>query len=325
MNLVFIGSSRLGFRCLQTCLDQPVVATVGIVTAPQTFAISYRPDGVTNVLHADLSALAKSHGIPVRTLKRAMNEAGLLEAVSEWKPDAFLVAGWYHMIPRRWRDLAPAYGLHASLLPDYSGGAPLVWALINGESKTGITLFQMGDGMDSGPIAGQKEEPIYLNDTIATLYRRIEDRGLELLKEVLPQLADGTLRLTAQDASRRRVLPQRSPEDGWIDWNQDANTIARFIRAQTRPYPGAYTSFNGNPLYVWRASQATRSDTEETAGRVLRLKNDRYLVSCGNQTIELKEISYQQQIYGGDQFFRLFGRGGQILGDSPNSLRNLEC
>lgn len=241
MNLVFIGSNRLGFRCLQTCLDQPVVATVGLVTALQPFAISYRPDSVTNVLHADLSALAKSHGISVRTLKRAMNEAALMEAVSEWKSDAFLVAGCYHMIPRQRRDLAPAYGLHASLLPDYSGGAPLVWALIIGESKTGITLFQVDDGMDSGPIVGQKEEPTYPNDTIATLYRRIEDRGLELLKESLPRLAAGTFRLTAQDASRQRVLPQRSPENGWIDWNQDADIIARFIRAQTRPYPGAST------------------------------------------------------------------------------------
>jgi methionyl-tRNA formyltransferase len=81
-----------------------------------------------------------------------MNEPGLFQTVTSWNPDAFLVAGWYHMIPKIWRNLAPAYGLHASLLPDYSGGAPLVWAMINGETKTGVTLFQMDDGVDSGPI-----------------------------------------------------------------------------------------------------------------------------------------------------------------------------
>ena len=123
------------------------------------------------------------------------------------------------MIPKRWRELAPANGLHASLPPDYSGGAPLVWAMINGESRTGITLFQMDAGVDFGPIVGQKEEQILPSDTIATLYSRIEERGLELLQEVLPQLVHGTLKLKQQDENKRRIMPQRSPEDGLIDWN----------------------------------------------------------------------------------------------------------
>ena len=149
-------------------------------------------------------------------LERSMNKPGLFEAVAEWKPDMFLVAGCYHMVPKRWRELAPAYGMHASLLPDYSGGAPLVWAMINGETKTGISLFQMDDGVDFGPIAGQKEEPIYPGDTIATLYDRIEERGVELLRNKLPQLANGTLKLKLQlqNETKRRIMPQRSPKDG---------------------------------------------------------------------------------------------------------------
>ena len=107
---------------------------MGVVTAPETFSISYRPAGVRNVLYADIESFAKDHSLRLATLKRSMNETGLLEIVEEWEPDLFLVAGWYHMIPRAWRAVAPAYGLHASLLPDYSGGAPLVWSMINGES-----------------------------------------------------------------------------------------------------------------------------------------------------------------------------------------------
>ena len=155
MNLVFIGSSHFALRCLETCLALPEVQIVGIVTSPKKFSISYRPSGVTNVLHQDLVEFAHSHAIPIITLMCTMNEPGLLEKIIEWKPNAFLIAGWYHMIPKRWREVAPAYGLHASLLPDYSGGAPLVWAMINGEKKTCITLFQMDDGVDSGPIAGK--------------------------------------------------------------------------------------------------------------------------------------------------------------------------
>lgn len=321
MNLVFIGSSNFGLRCLSASLEIPGLSVVGVLTASKTFSISYRPEGVSNVLHANLASFAADHGLATRTLVRSMGEPGLFETVSAWKPDAFLVAGWYHMIPRKWRDLAPAYGLHASLLPDYSGGAPLVWAIINGEPKTGITLFKMDDGVDSGPIAGQKEEPIYADDTIATLYARIEERGLELLKEVLPRLAAGSLILKTQDESRRRVVPQRSPEDGWINWSLDADAIGRFIRAQTRPYPGAYTSFQGKPLHIWCASAGQKPDAVEPDGKVIFLEGDRYIVSCGHQAIELKEISYRQKNYSGDQIIGLFGRGGQILGETQNCLR----
>lgn len=320
MRIVFVGSSQFGLRCLKTCLKAPSVKLAGVVTAPRSFAISYRPEGVNNVLYADLADLAKKHSVPVQTLQRSMNEPKLLEEVLSWEPDAFIVAGWYHMIPQNWRLMAPAYGLHASLLPDYSGGAPLVWAIINGETKTGITMFKMDDGVDSGPIVGQKEEPIYPNDTIATLYARIEDRGLELLDEVLPKLAEGTLILRVQDETKRRILPQRSPKDGWIDWSQNVVLIDRFIRAQTKPYPGAYTSFNGKPLHVWCASVSNTPETSTVHGKVIRREADRYLVSCGNEAIELIEISYEQKNYCGEKLSNLFGQGGQILGELPNCL-----
>jgi len=174
MKLVFIGAGHFGLRCLELVCGLPEVRVTGVVTAPPVFSISYRPTGVTNVLHAGVAGDAEAQGVPVAILQQRMNESGLLESVQTWQPDAFLVVGWYHMIPKAWRALAPAYGLHASLLPDYSGGAPLVWAMINGETKTGITLFQMDDGVDSGPIADQSKEPIHPTDTIATLYPRIE-------------------------------------------------------------------------------------------------------------------------------------------------------
>jgi methionyl-tRNA formyltransferase len=310
MNLVFIGSSTFGLRCLETCLGLSDVKVVGVVTAPRTFPISYRPEGVANVLHAAVADVAKSHGVAVRTLQRAMNEPELIDAVTQWKPAAFLVAGWYHMIPRRWRRLAPAYGLHASLLPDYSGGAPLVWAMINGESKTGITLFQMDDGVDSGPIAGQREEPILPDDTIATLYERIEGRGLELVREAIPQMITGTLQLYPQDESKRRIFPQRGPEDGLIDWYQDASTVARFIRAQTRPYPGAFSTLSARPLHIWHTHPRFDNQDGREPGRIHRTDGANYVVDCGTGAIVLGEITYDQRTYTQGQLADLFGGGG---------------
>lgn len=313
MNLVLIGSSKFSLRCLSVCLKLPELRVVGVVTSPQTFKISYRPSGVTNVLHADMAGLASSEKIPLKMLERSMNDAGLLEAVAKWNPDAFLVAGWYHMIPKNWRELAPAYGLHASLLPDYSGGAPLVWAMINGETKTGITLFQMDDGVDSGPIVSQAEVSIRNDDTIASIYSRIEDHGLELLRQALPAMANGTLSLYQQDESKRRTFLQRSPDDGLINWGQNARLIDCFIRAQTRPYPGAFSRFNGDIIKIWSAELDLHGHHNDV-GCVERMSNSSYKVACSSGGIILKDISYKGKTYFGPKITELFGKGGQQLG-----------
>jgi len=314
MNIVFIGASAFGLRCLHRALDVPDLRVVGVVTAGQKFKISYAPSGVTNVLHADFGSLSASHGIPVLRLEGSMSDRGLLSSVEALRPDAFLVVGWYHMIPRRWRERAPAFGLHASLLPDYSGGAPLVWAMINGEERTGITLFQMDDGVDSGPVAAQVEEPIQPDDTIATLYSRIEERGLELLDHALPLLASGTLQLQPQPESGRRVMPQRSPEDGRIDWTRDASFIDRWIRAQTRPYPGAFTELLGQRLIVWRATVDADVRAVAEPGTVLIVARDRYVVVCGSGVVQLCEVGYGSDSYTTETLAGLLGAGGQRLG-----------
>lgn len=314
MNLILIGSSKFSLRCLTACLKITHLNVVGVITAPQNFTISYRPTGVNNVLHADVARLASEHGIPVWTLFNSMKDPGLFKKVMSWKPSAFLVVGWYHMIPREWRELAPAYGLHASLLPDYRGGAPLVWAMINGEKKTGITLFQMDDGVDSGPIAGQKEEPIQHDDTIATLYDRIEVRGLELIRDYLPKLASSSLKLQIQDETKSRFMPQRSPEDGLINWTMDATYIDRFVRAQTKPYPGAFTTLDDKPLYVWRTELASVSK-QAKSGYVEKANDGTYKVTCNKGAIFIREISYEKRTYSQSQLYHVFGNGGQILGD----------
>ncbi len=289
MNIVFIGASRFGLRCLRLACNLPDCKVTGIVTAARRFSISYRPQGITNVLHADIAGFAADHGVVCRTIDRGMNDSALLDAVKMWKPDAFLVVGWYHMVPKTWRKLAPAYGLHASLLPDYSGGAPLVWAMINGESRTGITLFQMEDGVDTGPIVAQAEEQIEARDTIATLYARIEERGLALLRSELPRLANGTAVLRNQPSRGRRLMPQRSPEDGLIDWRKDSTSIDLFIRAQTKPYPGAYTALCGKRMIIWAARSSDTPANGSAVGSVIHTSAS-CCVICGEGALELEEI-----------------------------------
>ncbi|TWC53433.1 methionyl-tRNA formyltransferase [Pseudomonas sp. SJZ080] len=255
MRVVGIAASVFGLRCLEALKGVDECELVGVVTAPQKFPISYRPSGVTNVLFADVSDFCESSGIPYAVMTGGMSDESLLAEVKGWRPDIFIVAGWYHMLPVSWRNIAPAYGLHASLLPKYSGGAPLVWAIINGEQRTGISFFRFDAGVDSGPIVGQKVVSIEVADTIATLYAKIELLGLELISEVVPRLASGDAVHLVQDESQRSVFPQRSPEDGLIDFKQDADRLYDFVRAQTKPYPGAFFVMGcGGVVKVWAVS-----------------------------------------------------------------------
>ena len=259
MHVVFIGATKFGLRCLEKVFDTAECEVVGIVTAPARFSISHSPEGVTNVLHADFRPVAEARGVPLWVMKGRMTDEALVAKIKEWAPDFILVVGWYHMVPRVIRELALTGGLHASLLPDYSGGAPLVWAIINGEKKTGITFFVLEKGVDAGPIIGWAEETIRSDDTIASLYARIEEAGLRLLESHLPRIASGQVTFSPQDESRRRVMPQRSPADGEIDWDWPARKIYDFVRAQTKPYPGAFTFHKGRKVTVWTAKlcQAT--------------------------------------------------------------------
>jgi methionyl-tRNA formyltransferase len=296
MRVVFIGASSFGLKCLNAIYRVPGVSIVGVITNPKEFSISYSDKQITNVLHADFMVWCSQHSIPCHEMARSMRDDALIAWIRALEPQLFIVVGWYHMVPKVMRDIAPAFGLHASLLPDYSGGAPLVWAMINGESKTGITFFQMDDGVDSGYIVGQAQELILPSDTIASLYARIEKRGVELLKRYLPALILGTVELRPQDESARRIFPQRSPDDGWIDWNQDAKVIDRFIRAQTRPYPGAFTSLaDGRILTIWSALPISDNHNCVPA-TVIRVGNF-FQVQCKEGSLLLQETSCEGQAY----------------------------
>ena len=308
MRIVFIGASSFGLKCLMSVGEIDNCELVGVVTAPKKFSISYRPEGVTNVLFVDFVSISKEMGLPCFVLDGGMNDSVLLSEVKSLHPDVFIVVGWYHMLPLAWREVAPAYGLHSSLLPDYSGGAPLVWAIINGEKRTGITLFELGGGVDNGAILGQKETPIEESDTIATLYSRIEFLGVRLIQEILPLLAVGEHHVIFQDDSMRRVFPQRSPEDGKIDWQWDSSRIYNFIRAQTRPYPGAFTFWKKSKLTIWSSKKTDDFyDISVSIGDFFD-QEGRFFIKTGSGALEVLSLTYEGNDMSGVEFVRHYFR-----------------
>jgi methionyl-tRNA formyltransferase len=307
MNIVFIGASGFGLRCLEASRKIQDLTVTGVVTAPSKFKISYQPKGVHNILHADVGSYCNNNNIPFTTIKDGMMGNELFEKIKTWNPDMFLVSGWYHMIPKRWLNFAATYGMHASLLPDYSGGAPLVWAIINGESKTGISLFQFDQGVDSGPVIGQLSVEILEEDTIATLYSRIEEKGLDLLHEYLPKIAKGTVAKHIQDERNRRIYPQRSPEDGHINWQQSTRQIYDFIRAQTKPYPGAYCYFNGKKMIIWKTETPNYEDKFRSKPGKIQSISSTMGIGTGNGIIKLRNISIDGNDYNKHELLENFG------------------
>jgi len=253
MRVVFFGATRLSLECCRVVTAERLAEVVGVVTSPRSFSISYRPAGVTNVLHADLKPFAAERGLPCFEVEGRLG--ALTEHIDELRPDLLLVIGWYYLIPAKMRAVAPlgCVGIHASLLPKYRGGAPLVWAVINGETHTGVSLFHFDDGVDTGDIIAQESFEIDPEDTIADLLQKSEKACASVLRTNLPLLATGTAPRVPQDHTGATQFPQRSQEDGLINWAWSAERVRNFIRAQTKPYPGAFTILAGKRIRIWSA------------------------------------------------------------------------
>ncbi len=257
MNVVFFTASAYGVKCLMSILKIKEIVVVGIVTTQAEFTLTYN-DGkdnkrMKNEVLSELHQISDINGIECFEIQR-MNSSDTYGVLKKWKPDLIVVSGWYHMIGETIREI-PKYGvvgLHASLLPKYRGGAPLVWQMINGEDKAGITLFYIEEGIDSGDIIASAEETIEETDTIATLYEKVGSRGIELLKTYLPLIAlDKAPRIKQDYSDEKDIWPQRKPEDGLIDWSKSPKEIERFVRAQTKPYPGAYAIIDDKKVIIW--------------------------------------------------------------------------
>src|SRR5262249_44273378 len=146
-----------------------------------------------------------------------------------------------------------AYVFHDSLLPRYRGFSPTVWAMINGESETGATLFAVSEEVDYGDIIAQSRVSINSDETIAEVMERVTDAYLLLLEQNLPRLMSGNVPRTPQDHLRATYTSKRVPEDNRIMWNSPTDVIHNLIRAVTRPYTGAYTYLDDMKLIVWSA------------------------------------------------------------------------
>ncbi len=208
--------------------------------------------------------------------------------------DLLLAVSWRFMIPPEVYRLAKygAFVFHDSLLPAYRGFSPTVWAMINGENSTGVTLFEMAEDVDSGDIVDQEAVTIEPNETIESVMARVTATYLRILERQLFHLLDGTAPRIPQDHSLATFTCRRLQIDNKIDWSLSTDRIFNLIRAVTMPYSGAYTTFKGQELTVWSAERIASPDfVGRVPGRVVEVKLGRgVVVLTGDGSLLIKVV-----------------------------------
>lgn len=288
MRYILFSSTTFGGNCLDALLDLPDAELAGIVTTEARLSFPRVAAPLEIKTFVDFEPLAKTLGVPLFRDVDGFNAERCGEWLKDIRADLFLVLGWYYLLPSSLRSLAPkgAIGIHASLLPNYRGHSPLVWTLINGDSTAGATLFHLGDGADDGDIIAQAEVSVHPEDDIARLYERVTQSSTRMLCDMVPRLGAGTAPRTPQDHTRAITFPRRIPDDGEIDWSWPAQRVHDFIRAQTRPYPGAFTFLGSERIFVWRATYSDGTAIHLSPG-ALTWNGESFSVACGEGTLLL--------------------------------------
>ncbi len=238
-----------------------------------------------------IKTAAAAMGIPV-IQPVTLREAAVLQRLREQAADFFIVVAYGHLL--REEVLAmPRLGcinVHASLLPRYRGPAPIPWAIIQGETLTGVTTMRMDRGLDTGDILLQAEESIGPEDTAGSLHDRLARRGAELIVQTLAGFAAGTIQPRPQDHDQATYAPLLKKTDGLIDWKKSAARLEAFIRGMT-PWPGAYTYWRSQRIKVFRATPIALSLHDTAApGTILGADHSRLLVACGEGALSLLEL-----------------------------------
>ena len=187
---------------------------------------------------------------------RHINDVEVLESIKKMELDWLFIIGWSQIAGQAVLD-APklgVLGMHPTLLPNGRGRAAIPWAILKCLDQTGVTLFKLDCGVDTGPIADQYVIPLSPDSSASELYSAVNEAHVQLIKRVMPKIIAGELTLQVQDDSLATIWPGRTPEDGEINFSGSVLDAERLVRAVTQPYPGAYFYEDGNKVIVWRAA-----------------------------------------------------------------------
>lgn len=282
MRAVFMGTPEFAVPTLQALIDHHQVEAV--VTQPD----KQRGRG-KKVQFPPVKEKAVEHEIPVYQPQKARDEE-FVEILREINPDVIVVVAYGQILPESILNI-PKYGcinVHGSLLPKYRGAAPIQWAVLDGEEKTGITTMYMEKGLDTGDMIDKAEIVLDPKETAGTLHDKLMEIGANLLLETLEKLENETAVRIKQNDSESCYASMLTKEMGQIDFSKSAREIECLIRGMN-PWPSAYTSLNGKTLKVWEAEVLTENSGEEP-GTVIDVTKDAIVAACKEGALKLLEV-----------------------------------
>ena len=286
--IVFMGTPGFAVPSLEIMIrqDYPVVA---VVTQPD------RPKGRgQHMIASPVKILAENHHLPVIQPERVKNQE-FMDILRNLSPDLVVVSAYGQILPKEIIE-TPKMGcinVHPSLLPKYRGAAPMNWTIIRGETKTGVTIMLMDEGMDTGDILTQEETMIGPKETFGELHDRLADMGAKLLLKIVEMIISGTAKRKPQDPSGATYAPRFKKEDGLIRWDTDVHQTVNLIRGLS-PVPCAYTFFKGKKLKVYSV-QGEEIPIEVPPGTVGRETEIGLPVTARNGYIYLREIQLENK------------------------------
>mgnify|MGYP005847903493 CR=1 FL=1 len=283
LKILFMGTPAFALPSL-AALKQSGDKIVGVVTQPD------KPKGRgMRPAMPPVKEWALKEGVPVYQPKSA-KAASFIDQMRGLVPDIIVVVAYGKLLPKELLKL-PRLGcvnLHASLLPKYRGAAPIQWALINGEEKTGVTTMLLDEGMDTGPLLLQREMTILEKDDFESLERRLSLLGAELLVETVAKLKRGEITPIPQPHEGASYAPMLKKEDGLIDWGRSAVEIERRVRA-LNPWPGTFTFISGKLLKLLKVKVICEEAGGEP-GEVVAVSPEGLFVACGRGRLLITQL-----------------------------------
>lgn len=288
MNIIFMGTPDFAVESLSKLYDSGH-NIIAVVSQPD------KPSGRGMKLMAPpVKEYAISKNIKVFQPEKVKGNIEFIENMKELKPDVMVVVAYGKILPKEILDI-PKYGainVHGSLLPKYRGSAPIQWAIINGESKTGITTMYMNEGMDTGDMILKEEIDILDSDTYGTLYEKLKKIGGKLIVETLEKIADGLIPRQKQ-SDDFTLAPMIQKSMGNIDWNKSAVEIRNLIRG-LNPMPGAYTHLDDKVMKIWSADiidDVSEELDDIIPGTIIEASTkEGLIVVTGNGKLRIREL-----------------------------------
>ena len=289
IRIVFLGTPEFAVPTLERLIEWPAAEVVAVVAQPD------RPAGRGNKLRKPATAqVAAAHGIQLLQPERLSRSPETVEAMRALAPDVLVMVAFGQILKKAVLYMAPhgVVNLHGSLLPRYRGAAPINWAIINGETKTGVTTMLSDEGVDTGKMLLKREMTIGANATAGEIAVELADIGADLMIETLACLTAGKLDPETQDDSLSTYAPLLKKEMGRIDWSKPAQDVHNLVRGLL-PWPGSYTHFQDSLIKVTRTALSAESRSQTAVPGTIVSVSDSIRVACGAEgtdTLELIEV-----------------------------------